>query len=82
MARFMHELRALKDEINNTQSDEMVVSVIKDFLDQISNLRRRKKLNNIFMHTLNLIFINEDWNTNDIYIRIMNDGTIVLTHVR
>ena len=51
VARFMHELRALKDEINNTQSDEMVVSVIKDFLDQISNLRRKKTEQHFYAHT-------------------------------
>merc|ERR1712215_270785 len=38
---FMLELNALKEEINTTPNEEMVVLVIKDFLDQISDLKKK-----------------------------------------
>ena len=41
----MIELNSLKEEINATHEEDMVVLVIKDYLDQVSDLK--KKLGNI-----------------------------------
>ena len=40
MKTFMLELNSLKEEINATDEEEMVVLVIKDYLDQVSDLKR------------------------------------------
>ena len=50
---FMLELNSLKEEINATDEEEMVVLVIKDYLDQVSDLK--KKLGSIRSMTSNEI---------------------------
>ena len=50
---FMIELNTLKEEINATHEEDMVVLVIKDYLDQVSDLK--KKLGNIRSMTSNEI---------------------------
>ena len=42
---FMTELLALKNEIEDTESLDMVMGILKDYLDQVSDLK--KKLSNI-----------------------------------
>ena len=48
---FMLELTSLKEEINATPNEDMVLLVIKDYLDQVSDLK--KKLGNIRSMTTN-----------------------------
>ena len=48
---FMLELNSLKEEINATHDEDMVVLVIKDYLDQVSDLK--KKLGGIRSMTTN-----------------------------
>ena len=50
---FMLELNSLKEEINATDEEEMVVMVIKEYLDQVSDLK--KKLGSIRSMTSNEI---------------------------
>merc|ERR1712030_113753 len=41
MRIFMLELNSLKEEITNTREEDMVVLVIKDYLDQLTDLKRK-----------------------------------------